>query len=228
MNRFSLILIFAALIATAACSSTKNTEVVDFSGIGVSSDSQNGEIRFDNLSDITLSDWDASKAGKTETFEANDNSTVTVMWDKYGNKTEVRTFTNHPRLTSVHILTGANGTREAFIHGRSGETVNVSQELLGKLLSAPADELANAAKIYQTFPQEDFIYTQKPPESAAKLKPLPSSEFQINNQKTEPAPVQESEAETEQPTDTVKQKSTEKGSQSQYTDKEKPKNVEEF
>lgn len=228
MNRFSLILTLAALIASAACSSTKHREVVDFSGIGEPSDSRNVAVRFNNVSGFSASDSDRVKPGQTETFEANDNSKIIVMRDKFGNKTEIRTFANHPRLSSVLLLTGTTGRREAFIYGRGGETVSASEEILEGVLSASADEIANAAKIYQTFPQGNFIYTQKPQEPQP-LKPLPSSEFPlVNNQTAEPPPVEQPVEESEQPTDTAEQKPTAQEPEKPTASKTKTKDGEEL
>lgn len=230
MNRFSLLLILATLILSAACSSKRNQEVVSFSGIGESSDTKDGKVRFDNLSDAALSDSERGKPGQTETFEGNDNSKITVRWDKFGNKTTTRVFAKHPRLASIFMVTRANGLSEAFIYGHGGKTVYATKEILDSLLTATADELANAAKIYQTYPQGDFIYTQKPPvQSDTPLKPLPSSEFPVNNRTAEPEVAEEPAAETESPTtDTAEQKPAEKQPEKPETGKVKSKDGEDL
>lgn len=181
MNRFTLVLILAAFIMSVACGSTKEQEVVDFSGVKDPSDSQPGETRSNHFATSDPFGFNKTAAGQTGNVEGNDNSKIVLMTDRSGNKTEIRTFQNHQRLSSVVVQTDVNGFRIAYIYGQNGETVLAPESILPRLLTASADEIANAANIYQTVTEGDFIYTQKPRyETSLPLKPMPSSQFPIN------------------------------------------------
>jgi hypothetical protein len=91
---------------------------------------------------------------------ASDNSKISTMFDRYGNKTETRHFNYHPRLSFVLLQTSAEGKRQVFVYGLNGSVKGLSEHMLDKVLTASADEIANSAGILQ--PQrQDSISVQK-------------------------------------------------------------------
>jgi hypothetical protein len=92
----------------------------------------------------------AQRASQTAPQKMSDNSEVTVMFDGFGNKLEKRYFKEHPRVNSVLIRTSVNGRREILVYGQNGEKTAIDGELSNRLLTASADEIADAAKIYET------------------------------------------------------------------------------
>lgn len=153
------------------------------------------EVVFDDALHIPVipADFNPVKSGQTQTIPGDDNSKITVMVDRYGNKTEIRDFSSHSRLSSIVLQTSPDGIQQAYIYSQSGEAKLLPKELLEKAMTAPADELANAAKIYQTTADKQIPYRQNAP--TAPSRPLPSYEFTAQIQ-PEPPPAQGPETET--------------------------------
>lgn len=78
---------------------------------------------------------------------AADGSQINTMFDRYGNKTEKRSFNSHSRLTFVLLRTDMEGKREALVYGQSGEVKSLPENMLDKALTVTADEIANSAGI---------------------------------------------------------------------------------
>ncbi|HSK73877.1 MAG TPA: hypothetical protein VK892_19420 [Pyrinomonadaceae bacterium] len=125
---------------------------------------------------------------------ANDGSQISIMYDSAGNKTETRYF-NNSRIKYLLLRTSVNGQKELFVFGHNGQTKTLPENMLDKVLTASADEIANAAGIYTTRQERSPVFTQdqKPSES---IKPLPSSEFIAQNRPAESLSATESEPET--------------------------------
>jgi hypothetical protein len=134
-----------------------------------------------------------------------DNSEIVEMRDGFGNKLEKRYFKGHPRLDSVIIRTAPDGRREIIIYGQNGERKSVEGELLDRLMTASADEIANAAKLYGTRPalRNRAITSQteqtknQPPVSTSVTSP-PQQPVTIQpNETTVEEPVQETPEKTD-------------------------------
>jgi hypothetical protein len=133
-----------------------------------------------------------------------DNSEVETLIDGFGNKTETRTFKNHPRLRFIIVRTAVDGTKTITVYGYDSDTKTLDN-FAGDPINASGDEIANAAKLYQTKTQSDI-----PPNFLKKrnIQPLPSSEFPVRPVQpvqTQPVVVEtpqpvESNVETENPT----------------------------
>ena len=102
-----------------------------------------------------------------------DNSKITVTYDGFGNKTETRSFNNHLRIGLVLLKTSANGTKAAFVYGRNGQEKILPEKMLNMVLTASADEIANAAGIYETFNLPTFSQKQQSTTPKA-VQPVPS------------------------------------------------------
>ena len=74
-----------------------------------------------------------------------DNSELETAYDGYGSKSETRYFKNHPRLKFVMVRTATDGTRQVFVYGYASGPALMPEDFSEKALSAPADEIANAA-----------------------------------------------------------------------------------
>lgn len=106
--------------------------------------------------------------------KGNDNSEITTMIDKYGNKTEMRAFPGHERLTSVFVRTSPEGVSEALVYGQSGKVRALPANISERAMTATADELANSAGIYNT--------VSPPLAPRNTLQPEPSYKFPVQNQ----------------------------------------------
>jgi len=132
------------------------------------------------------------KAGSQETTKtAADHSKINTMYDEFGNKTETRYFNNHLRLQFLLLRTSADGQKQIFVYGQNGEVKNLPEDMLDRALTAPADELANSAGIFQTYrpspPAAQSIQTR----SDVSLRPLPSYNFPVQNRQVEQVPADE-------------------------------------
>jgi hypothetical protein len=74
-----------------------------------------------------------------------DKSELETAYDGYGNKSETRYFKNHPRLKFVMVRTAADGARQIFVYGYAGGPALMPEDFSEKALTAPADDIANAA-----------------------------------------------------------------------------------
>ncbi len=50
---------------------------------------------------------------------APDGSKISIMYDKFGNKTQTRTFSNHPLITFLLLRTSARGEKQFLSTGRT-------------------------------------------------------------------------------------------------------------
>ena len=209
MKNLKLIIFLTAatFVFLTSCSSQQQEEV-DLGSKIIFSVEGKEEVVFDDAlhSPIIPADFNPVKVGQTQVLQGDDNSKITIMVDRYGNKTEIRAFPGNSRLSSILLQTSPNGNQEAFVYSQSGEAKLLPKEFLERAMTAPADELANAAKIYQTFKDNQIPYRQKAP--TAPLKPLLSSEFTAQLQPIESPPVGESEPETAGQTLTAEKRET--------------------
>ncbi len=159
------------------------------------------EVYASNSDEVVLSDdsdfqidspsSNSKNPAQTRTVRAEDNSEITVMIDTLGNKSEMRVFSNHPRLASILMRTSADGHKQTFAYDQNGKVKPLPENMIEKAMTASADELANSAGIY-TAKTESPSFTQ----NTKPLQPLPSSQFPIRNQQ-----IQQTPPETEEPSD---------------------------
>ncbi len=116
-----------------------------------------------------------------------DGSEIKTTYDAYGNKTEIRKFFNNSRLTQIMLRTSVDGSRQVYVYGQNGEVEAVPDEMLDRVMNAPADELARAAGITQTrqenttssFPQITRLPTVTTPNY--QTQPQPTATPQTEN-----------------------------------------------
>lgn len=128
---------------------------------------------------------------------ASDNSKITTMFDRYGNTTETRYFNYHTRLSFILLRTSATGEKQVFVYGQNGEVKSLPENMLDKVLTASANELANSAGIFEGS-RESFapviVQSNQPP-----LQPMPSYKFPIQQPQIEAVPAETNEPETDEP-----------------------------
>lgn len=92
----------------------------------------------------------SGKSRQEELKKANDGSEVLTMYDGYGNKTETREFIDHARIKMIIVRTDTKGQKRVFVYGHYKNVTGVPENMVDIILTAPADAIANAAKIYDT------------------------------------------------------------------------------
>lgn len=144
---------------------------------------QKGEVNLDDIEfvakDISREMPGGSSRDISET--AADGSKINIAYDGFGNKTETRCF-NDLRVKCLQLKTPANGQREVFVFGHNGQTKKLPENMLDRVLTASANEIANAAAIYdfkkETRPQ---ITSSEIPQQSKPLQPMPSYKFPVQN-----------------------------------------------
>ncbi len=202
-RRFCLLaLMLVSLLTSCASLSKKGSDAADSEEVvisdGIKTTAKN-EIIFDD-SDLNKGEGN-SAAGKVSdkiTKIAADGSQINTTFDRYGNKTETRSFNYDSRLKFIMLRTSADGRKQVFVYGQNGEIKTLSENMLDKVLSAPADEIAGAAGIFQQYTQAarpTIVQNSQPP-----LQALPGYKFPVQQRRapveTADAPVQPG-AETE-------------------------------
>ncbi|MEO6587891.1 MAG: hypothetical protein ABIP06_01070, partial [Pyrinomonadaceae bacterium] len=136
------------------------------------------------------------KANEEITKVEKDNSKISLVTDRYGNTIETRTFNEDPQLAQIVLQTSADGKIKVFVYGQNGDVKSVPENMLDKIMTAPANEIASAAGIsvarresFPTFAQNQTLPNEAP------LKPLPSSNFPIRPREITQVPVEQSKEE---------------------------------
>jgi hypothetical protein len=88
------------------------------------------------------------KSSKEPPKTAADGSQISTMYDGFGNKTEIRTFAEHPLIQCIVSRTFADGRKNIFVYGQNGEVRNLPEYLYDKVLSSSGYELARSAGIF--------------------------------------------------------------------------------
>lgn len=112
-----------------------------------------------------------------------DGSRVTTMYDAFGNKTETRIFDGNPLLQLVAVKTTVNGDRQVSVFGQNGTVAALPVAMLDKVLTAPANDLASAAGIFEGRREATTTVAQ----SSKTLQPMPSYKFPIQQPPPLPA-----------------------------------------
>jgi hypothetical protein len=136
-----------------------------------------------------------SQTGSQETTKlAFDQSRVNTMYDQFGNKTESRCFNNHLRLQCIMLRTAADGQKQTFVYGHNGEVKALPEDMLDKAMTAPADELANLAGIYQTYRQSPPVARSTESRNNIALRPMPSYNFPVQNRQVDQVAADEAKS----------------------------------
>jgi len=146
-------LIFAVLFVSCADekqtedTSAKKNEVVFKDKYATTKD---GEIIIDGTDSegITAPIITSQKSLKELPKTALDGSQISTMYDAFGNKTEIRTFTNNLLVQSVIVRTFSDGRCQIFVYGQNGEVRNLPENLYNRVSTASGNFLANAAGIF--------------------------------------------------------------------------------
>lgn len=134
----------------------------------------------------------ASEADSREAIKVvNAQSQTDTSFDGFGNKTDARCFEHHPRLQCVLLRTAADGKQQTFVYGQNGQIKHLPENMTAKALTASADEIANAAGIYQTYRQPAPVEQNFQTINAVPLQPLPSYNFPVRNRQAEPSAPEE-------------------------------------
>ncbi len=214
MNRRFCLLALLLVSLSAACASadkkdtsSENTEEIVFDdGINTAKN----EIVIADKNEIVIADNDfkEDKASSTpvkvygETTKiVADGSQINTMFDRYGNKAETRYFNYDSRLKFVLLRTSGDGQKQVFIYGQNGEVKSLPEDMLDKVLTAPANEIAAAAGINEGSITRS-VGKQQP---SAPLTPLPSSAFPIRTPQREiVVPTETGEPEKTEPVEPPK------------------------
>ncbi len=114
-----------------------------------------------------------------------DKSQVVIGYDGYGNKIITRNFDNDPRLKKIILRIAADGSTRVTVFAQNGEIKGLPENMLDKILSSSANELANSSQIYETREDRDTRIEETARRKKEQLKPLPSSEFPVQRQDAE-------------------------------------------
>lgn len=104
------------------------------------------------------------------TVTAEDGSQIRTTYDLFGNKTEIRTFFNNPRLTRVLLRTSVEDERQIYVYGQNGEVEPLPQNMLDRAMIASGDEIAAAAGITS-------VKQQRMTPAFQEIKQLPTIEI---------------------------------------------------
>ncbi|MCB1024838.1 MAG: hypothetical protein KDB79_10635 [Acidobacteria bacterium] len=115
-----------------------------------------------------------------------DSSQVTTMNDGYGNKVETRTFEGDSRIKQVVVRSFVNGNVRVFVYGANGEVRGVPDDFQGKVLTASAREIADAAKIVEHFEEPKPQISQIGESTTNTTYPDPRSNVQYVERSGEP------------------------------------------
>lgn len=130
---------------------------------------------------------------------ASDNSKISRMFDRYGNKTETRHFNYHTRLSLILLQTSADGEKQVFVYGQNGEVKTLPENMLDQVLTASADEIANSAGILQQQRQISISVQNNQLPDSTPLRPMPSYNFPVQIQPAEPVEKEEKSPDAQQP-----------------------------
>lgn len=204
MKLFARLAIVFSLICCVSCSQKKDAElgekvvIIDDDYKTASAD----KIVIDESSFAGFQTGDAGQqrsAYQEQTRINSDNSKITTMFDGYGNKTETRYFDNNPLLQSVTVRTSAAGEKLVSVYAQNGTVNQLPENMFDRVLSAPANDLAAAAGVFEGRREPVLVQSNQPP-----LQPMPSYKFPIQMAPAQPiapeeAPVEPPAAETLKP-----------------------------
>lgn len=132
-----------------------------------------------------------TKEGSQETTQTlSDTSKITVMYDGYGNKTEIRTFNNDSRLRQVILRSFADGRKQVFVYGQNGMVSPLPAEMMDEVMNTPSSAIASAAGIYEGKKQRGITRIFTGITSPRMTQPLLNSSVPAESQLSENTPPQ--------------------------------------
>lgn len=144
---FSLIILVSFSISCSKNESKQLEEVVFDDG---SKTSDKSEVVFDDNILFGNEPVSMTKESSQETSQTlSDASKIIVMYDGYGNKTEIRTFNNDLRLRQVILRSFADGRKQVFVYGQNGKVSPLPAEMIDEVMITPSSAIASAAGIYE-------------------------------------------------------------------------------
>jgi hypothetical protein len=157
-----------------------------------------------SLADRSKNSPASGNGAQEQTKILDDNSRLNTMYDGFGNKTEARCFNNHPRLTCIVLTSALNGQRKVHVYGQNGDIKELPENLLDKVTTASAEELANMAGIYATRQGSmQNEYAQTTPVLTLPAPPRPAEENQSSIRNLPTESVESKNADNPKPTSIV-------------------------
>lgn len=198
MNLKFYIFILLVSFAFSACSSSRAASENRIEVIFDDGYKTDGEVVFDDryLNTDNPQTSTTTESPQETTEIGDDNSEITTRYDSHGNKTETRYFGNHSRVSFVVIQTSADGQKQVYVYGYGKEVKTLQGDISDRALTAPGDEIANAAGLYQTRSEKEIKNFMK---KSQPLQALPSSDFPIQapQNTTQPEALQNTGSQTE-------------------------------
>ena len=77
-----------------------------------------------------------------------DSSLIDTLYDRFGNKTEIRSLEDDLNLKCIILKTSISGSKQAMVFGKNGEVKSLPEELSEKALTADSSYIAAAAGIF--------------------------------------------------------------------------------
>jgi len=229
---YSLVLIIAVCIYASYANIQKfNSSLAGEEFAAVVNDYVNkaqnrGRVNEKSLADGEKNSLASGNSSQEQTKILDDNSKLNTMYDGFGNKTEARCFNNHPRLTCIVLSSAVNGQRQVLVYGQNGDIKELPENMVDKVTTATADEIANTAGIYaarqqttqsgyaQTTPVPTLPTTLRPTEnSQSSIQSLPSEQIKTKNADNSKPTTAGSEIKSSPAVENIQPKANEKSSE---------------
>lgn len=196
------VIIFVSLFSACSNSGSSKNEVI-FIDDGFKTAGKDEVVIDDASFKSGSSAYSQSRTGSRETTRiASDGSRLATAYDAYGNKTETRVFDDNPLLQMITLHTSASGEKQISVFAQNGDAKQLPANMLDKALTAPANELASAAGIFEgrrKNAQPMIVQTSQP-----QLQPMPSYKFPVQQTAPVPSEASDSEASEPEPSETEK------------------------
>jgi hypothetical protein len=146
---------------------------------------EKGEVVFEDNTFAGSEPVSMTKESSQEmTRTLSDTSKITVMYDGFGNKTEIRIFNNDMRLRQVILRSFADGRKQVFVYGQNGMVSPLPAEMIDEVMNTPSSAIASAAGILEGKPRQtitrNFVGITPLP-----TRPLPNINVQTESQTSE-------------------------------------------
>lgn len=193
--------ILVAAIGLASCLSAKN-DSPESAKINVETNAAS-KLEILAISNEPVSVAIQHSIPKRETRSGYFNSEISVSFDGGGNKIENRYFKEDSRLSSLVLLTKTNGEKEIRIYGLNGQFSNLPSDIKIDVMTAPADEIADAAGIIKP-----VKFIPPPPQTTAQIEPVQTENLSISEPQAQNLQEQTTTAETTKSDPAVEAKSS--------------------
>lgn len=211
---FILIIVLCVFVSFISLSKIRNnkTKPESVSAVnGNSTKSDDNRIGEDASTVFEQNETISGEGARETTTTASDGSKITTVFDRYGNKSETRYFNSNPRLNFVILKTTSEGYREVFVYGRNGAVEQLPENMLDKVTTASADEIANSAGIpviieRKSAPPPDFVLNNTQPSSMPPIQMRPLNPLSPQTQTIEPVAAEENTEEAKSAKDDTEKK----------------------